>query len=55
MSMSEVYKGAARDFASLPMFPLFETVHYVMTAMAIREEKGEVQTKRGWGNGGIDC
>jgi hypothetical protein len=39
----ELYDGAARDFASLHMFPLFETVHYISAALTIREDKGSAE------------
>ena len=40
MALYELYDGAARDFASLRMFPVFETVHYIAAALIIREDKG---------------
>ena len=33
----------AHYYASMPLFPLFSTVHYILTACALRKEPGNLK------------
>ncbi len=37
---TDVWTGLAHYYVSLPLYPLFQTVHFILTAMALRRENG---------------
>ena len=40
-----VWSSWAHYYASLPLFPLFQTVHFILTAFKLRSERGKVSRK----------
>ena len=39
---TDVWTGLAHYYVSLPLYPVFQTVHFILTAVALRSEKGEL-------------
>lgn len=37
----ELVSAFAHHYASLPLYPFFNTVHFLLTALALRSEEGE--------------
>ena len=37
----EAWEGLAQYYVSLPLFPVFNIVHYILTAAALRNETGK--------------
>ncbi len=42
----EVVSAFAHFYASLPLYPFFSTVHFILTALALRSEEGKCRHPR---------